>query len=77
MKHDVPHLQSKHKTIEVNVIPEGDIYRLVSHSELPSAEKFESWVFDEVLPSIRKHGMYATDEMINKLQRFNIMLNGN
>lgn len=34
----------------MNVIPEGDIYRLVAHSELPSAQAFESWVFDEVLP---------------------------
>lgn len=59
MKHDVPHPQSKDKKIEVNVIPEGDIYRLVSHSELPSAEKFETWVCDDVLPTIRKHGMYA------------------
>lgn len=39
-------------------IPEGDIYRLVARSQLPSAEKFESWVFDEVLPSIRKTGGY-------------------
>lgn len=65
VKHDIPHPQSKNKTLEVNVIPEGDLYRLISHSELPSAEKFESWVFDEVLPLIRKHGMYATDELIN------------
>jgi anti-repressor protein len=65
VKHDVPHPQSNGKTIAINAIPEGDIYRLISHSELPSAEKFESWVFDEVLPSIRKHGMYATDELIN------------
>lgn len=65
VKHDIPHPQSKNKTLEVNIIPEGDLYRLISHSELPSAEKFESWVFDEVLPSIRKHGMYATDELIN------------
>lgn len=65
VKHDVPHPQSKDKTIEVNVIPEGDIYRLVSHSELPSAEKFETWVFDEVLPTIRKHGMYATNELLD------------
>lgn len=50
---------------ETNCIPEGDLYRLITHSELPSAEKFESWVFDEVLPSIRKHGMYAIDELIN------------
>lgn len=49
----------------MSFIPEGDLYRLITHSELPSAEKFESWVFDEVLPSIRKHGMYATDELLN------------
>ena len=36
-------------------IPEGDIYRLAAKSELPGAEKFESWIFDEVLPTIRKH----------------------
>lgn len=63
-KCEVPHPQSKTKTIEVNVLPEGDLYRLITHSELPSAEKFESWVFDEVLPSVRKHGMYATDELL-------------
>ena len=39
-------------------IPEGDIYRLAAKSELPSAERFESWIFDEVLPSIRKTGGY-------------------
>jgi len=41
-----------------NFIPEGDIYRLIVKSQLPSAEKFETWVFDEVLPSIRKTGSY-------------------
>lgn len=50
---------------EVKVIPEGDIYRLVIKSQLPSAEQFEKWIFDEVLPSIRKHGMYAVDELVN------------
>ena len=39
-------------------ITEGDIYRLIAHSKLPSAERFERWVFDEILPSIRKHGAY-------------------
>lgn len=39
-------------------IPEGDVCRLIVHSKLPSAEKFERWVFDEVLPSIRKTGGY-------------------
>ena len=42
----------------INFIPEGDIYRLIAHSKLPAAERFESWVFDEVLPSIRKTGSY-------------------
>lgn len=65
VKHHIPHPQSKNKELEVNVIPEGDIYRLVTNSELPSAEYFESWVFDDVLPSIRKHGVYAVDELLN------------
>lgn len=39
-------------------IPEGDIYRLAAKSELPGAERFESWIFDEVLPSIRRTGGY-------------------
>ena len=45
-------------------ITEGNVYRLITHSKLPAAEKFERWVFDEVLPSIRKHGMYAADELL-------------
>lgn len=47
------------------IIPESDVYRLIIKSNLPSAEKFESWVMEEVLPNIRKHGMYATDELLN------------
>lgn len=47
------------------VIPESDVYRLIIKSNLPSAEKFEAWVMEEVLPQIRKHGMYATDELLN------------
>ena len=42
----------------VKIIPEGDIYRLIIKSKLPSAEKFESWVFDTVLVSIRETGGY-------------------
>ena len=45
-------------------ISEGDVYRLITHSKLPAAEQFEHWVFDEVLPSIRKHGLYAVDELL-------------
>lgn len=47
------------------VIPESDVYRLIIKSNLPSAEKFEAWVMEEVLPQIRKHGMYATDDLLN------------
>ncbi len=43
---------------ETNFISEGDVYRLIAHSKLPKAEKFESWVFDEVLPQIRTTGGY-------------------
>ncbi len=50
---------------EMLIIPEGDIYRLVIKSQLPSAERFEKWVFDDVIPLIRKHGMYAVDELVN------------
>ncbi len=50
---------------KMKIISEGDIYRLVIKSQLPTAEKFEHWVFDEVLPSIRKHGMYAEDELLD------------
>lgn len=52
------------QNIEMLFIPEGDIYRLAAKSELPGAERFESWIFDEVLPSIRKHGAYMTPETL-------------
>lgn len=38
---------------ELKIIPEGEIYRLIGESKLSGAEKFERWVFDEVLPAIR------------------------
>lgn len=54
-------------------IPEGDVYRLIMRSKLPAAEKFESWVMDEVIPSIRKNGGYiagqenlSDDELLDK-----------
>jgi len=49
---------------EMTFISEGDLYRLITHSKLQAAERFEIWVFDEVLPTIRKHGLYATDELL-------------
>lgn len=47
-------------------ITEGDVYRLIAHSKLPGAERFERWVFDEVLPSIRKNGAYMTEDVLEK-----------
>ena len=44
---------------EMLIISESDLYRLISHSELPSAVKFQDWVYEEVLPSIRKNGYYS------------------
>lgn len=46
----------------INFILEGDVYRLIVHSKLPSAERFESWVFDEVLPTLRKTGGYVSND---------------
>ena len=51
----------------MSYINEGDLYRLIMKSKLPSAEKFEMWVMDEVLPAIRNHGLYATDNVIDNI----------
>ena len=47
-------------------ITEGDVYRLTFGSKLPSAEKFTDWVADEILPTIRKHGAYMTENTLEK-----------
>lgn len=59
-----PIVDSLGRTQEARFITEGDLYRLIASSKLPSAQAFEAWVFDEVLPSIRRHGMYAMDELL-------------
>ena len=59
LKQGVPHPQNPGKNVEMNFISEGDLYRLIVHSKLPAAERFERWVFDEVLPSIRQTGGYG------------------
>lgn len=50
-------------------IDEGNLYRLITNSKLPQAEEFEEWVFEEVLPSIRKHGIYATENVIEQTMK--------
>ena len=59
VKHSTP---ISGKMQDINFIPEGDVYRLIARSKLPTAERFESWVFDEVLPSIRKNGGYIAGQ---------------
>lgn len=61
LKRGIPHPQNNSISQEVTMITEGDMYRLITHSKLPEAQKFESWVFDGVLPSIRKTGSYAME----------------
>ena len=46
-------------TQEVRIINEPDTFRLITNSTLPAAERFEAWLFEEVLPAIRKTGGYA------------------
>lgn len=48
-------------------ITEGDMYRLIASSKLESAQRFETWVFDDVLPSIRRHGAYATPQTVERM----------
>lgn len=44
---------------EMSFIPESDLYRLVFGSKLPTAERFTDWVTEEILPAIRRHGIYS------------------
>lgn len=65
VKHDgVSYTTNQHgittqQVTEIKYINEGNLYRLIVSSRLPSAEKFERWVFDEVLPTIRRTGGYG------------------
>lgn len=64
VKRDTPHPQNPQKIMRRGFIPEGDLYRLIIRSKLPAAARFEAWVMDEVLPTIRKHGAYLTDAIL-------------
>lgn len=61
-----PVIDSLGRQQEAKFISEGNVYRLITHSKLPTAEQFERWVFDEVMPTIRKHGAYMTDSALEK-----------
>lgn len=49
---------------ETTIINESGLYSLIFSSKLESAQRFKHWVTHEVLPSIRKHGMYMTDNLL-------------
>ena len=71
-----PVIDSLGRSQSARFITEPDLYRLIFNSKLPAAEKFEAWVVEEVLPSIRKHGMYATPATIeDMLANPDIMIN--
>ncbi|OCN04750.1 phage antirepressor [Erysipelotrichaceae bacterium MTC7] len=48
----------------MTAINESGLYSLILSSKMPNAKKFKRWVTNEVLPAIRKHGLYATDDLI-------------
>lgn len=61
-----PIVDSLGRSQSARFITEPDLYRLITHSKLPEAEKFERWVFEEVLPSIRARGGYLTPDAVEK-----------
>ena len=63
--HDL--IDSIGRTQNAKFITEGNVYRLVIHSKLPEAERFERLVMEEILPSVRKHGAYITRDTLEKL----------
>ena len=62
VKHDTPG-----GVQELTVINESGVYALTFSSKLKQAKQFKRWVTSEVLPAIRKHGLYAKDEIIEKI----------
>ena len=57
--HDIPTTGGRQK---VKFIDEGNVYRLIAGSRLPSAERFESWIFDELVPHTLKEGGYLLEK---------------
>jgi prophage antirepressor-like protein len=61
------HGVTTHQTVKKTYISEGNLYRLIIRSRLSGAERFERWVFDEVLPTIRKRGAYISNDTLDEL----------
>lgn len=52
---------------QMNVVSEPGLYSLILRSRKPEAKAFKRWVTHEVIPSIRKHGLYATEEVVDRI----------
>lgn len=61
-----PIIDALGRTQDVRIITEPDLYRLITSSTLPEAIKFERWVFEEILPQIRRTGTYNSSALINQ-----------
>lgn len=59
----------------MSYINESNLYKLIFQSRKAEAEKFTEWVTSEVLPDIRRYGMYATDELVNNSNKLQKKLN--
>ncbi|MGN0357075.1 MAG: phage antirepressor KilAC domain-containing protein [Blautia sp.] len=64
-KDEIPIQDSIGRMQNTPIITESGVYALIFGSKLESAKRFKHWVTSEVLPSIRKHGVYAVDELLN------------
>ena len=62
-----PIIDTLGRTQEVRIIREPDLYRLIVGSTLPAAQEFEAWIFEEVLPTIRKTGKYEMQKVSSTL----------
>jgi len=63
----VTHPQNPSKTMEVNGVTEPGLYHLVLCSSKPEAREFKRWITHDVIPTIRRHGVYATPDTVEKL----------
>jgi prophage antirepressor-like protein len=69
-----PILDSLGRTQEARILTEPDVLRLIIASKLPAAQEFERWVFEDVLPAIRRTGAYAAPEAQPGLSRDAVVL---
>ena len=64
-KFSLPHPQNPDRSIEVLCVNEAGLYSVILRSDKPEARRFKRWVTHDVLPTIRRHGMYAREELLD------------